>query len=357
MMSSLIRAPKSNIFFVVSLLLMLNACKDQGTEHPQPGTQYYGETMGTFYMITLVDSSGNTAKQEQLRGAIDSVLALINKQMSTWDPESDISRFNSFQDTTAFEVAAELVTVVAAAMRVSRESDSAFDITVGPLVNLWGFGPPQRPDELPSESEIEALLTNVGSQYINVIDDTHLRKTKPLLQIDLSAIAKGYGVDKVAELITGFGYEHFLVDIGGEIVARGNNKNGAAWSVGIDSPKPGKLPGQEFQEVLELTNVAVATSGDYRNFTEIDGNIYSHEIDPRTGWPVKHGLAGVTVIAPSCMMADAYATAIMVTGPEKGLELINHLADTEAILFLKDEAGNLVRKQSVGCDTYLMKSE
>jgi thiamine biosynthesis lipoprotein len=252
--------------------------------------------------------------------AIESELAQINAWMSTYDPESTLSRFNRAPVGEWIEVDAELITVLDSALTLSRESSGAFDVTVGPLVNAWGFGPVNLdgPDG-PSADELAALLTRVGYQLLEIRSTpAALRKTADIY-VDLSAIAKGFGVDRVAQLLQQSGCQDFLVDIGGEVRVRGVNPAGKAWRIGIEVPDPDSQGG--IQRILALHDQAVATSGDYRNFRDLAGHRISHTIDPRTGRPVEHGLASVTVVHESAMWADGYATAINVLGPQAGFAL------------------------------------
>jgi len=325
----------------------------RNTNHTTHETyKFSGITMGTLYNITLVDDGQARTPADRMQPVVDSVLAVVNAWMSTFDPESDISRFNAFRDTTGFQVAPEVVHVVRAALRVSRESDGAFDITVGPLVDLWGFGPDEDTPEMPSDAQIAQAKSRVGYTMLEITDGIHIRKTNPDVRIDLSAIAKGYGVDKVAEVIATHGYTSFLVDIGGEITARGKNAEGQSWKIGVDKPESGHAPGDEITDVLALTDMSVASSGDYRNYKEIQGKRYSHEIDPNTGKPVQNGMIGATVITGKCMLADAYATALMVMPVQKGLEMIERQHGIEVILYHNTGRGTFSATHSKGIGKY-----
>lgn len=315
--------------------------------------QWKGGTMGTFFSITVLHSGTPQERFDSLKMAIDAALDRVNRQMSTYIPDSEISRFNNFRDTTDFAVSPEFGLVVKTALQVAVETDGAFDITVGPLVDLWGFGPPGPPQHLPTEEEIVRELERVGYHCLQVTDVTHIRKLNPDVRIDLSAIAKGYAVDLVSELVESMGFKNYMIDIGGEIYARGLNANGEYWNVGIDTPAASSMPGESVQKVLALSDVAVATSGDYRNFTEIGGVVYSHEIDPRTGWPVSHKLASATVIASSCMIADAYATGVMVLGPVDGLELLSRLPDIQGLIIERTDDGEYIQSATDGFDDYV----
>lgn len=274
--------------------------------------------MGTYYRVT-VPLLPEGVDVEDLRGVVEDCLRGIESRMSTYDPNSEISRFNRSQDIGWIPVSDQSVTVVAAALEVFAESDGAFDITVGPLVDLWGFGQEGRAGQVPDAGEIEAALARTGSAEISIRrSPPALKKGRGELQIDLSAIAKGYAVDAVAAELVALGAGEFLVDIGGEMFAAGEKAPGVPWRVAIESPVADR---RGIQRRIDLAGGAIATSGDYRNFFESDGERYSHAIDPRSGRPIRHGLALVSVLDPSCMRADAWATALIVLGEERGREL------------------------------------
>lgn len=278
-----------------------------------------GSTMGTYYAVT----TRCPEPPADLDARIASVLAEVNAQMSTYDKSSTLSRFNDYEKTDWFPVEPAVARVVSAAQTISRQSDGAFDVTVGPLVNLWGFGPDVVGAERPSPEALSEARSRVGYRFLEVQQDPPaLRKSVPVY-VDLSAIAKGFGVDQVAALLDGLDCADFLVDVGGEVRARGVNPSGRVWRVGVEVPDPDSAGG--VQRVLALDNLAVATSGDYRNFRDLGGRRFSHTIDPRTGAPVSHALASVSVVHESTMWADGYATAIDVLGPEDGLALANEL--------------------------------
>ncbi len=305
-------------------LFALNACQ-------QAPETISGRTMGTTYHVVLAapQPRGNTVGT--VKQKIDSLLQTVNLQMSTYIPESEIARFNRLNTSEPFRVSAAFTRVLKLALQIYSESGGLFDVTVGPLVNLWGFGTKGQRTTPPDPEQIREILQRVGSRFMEVVDDTTIRKINPELQLDFSAIAKGYGVDAVAELLEKIGYSNFLVEIGGEVVTRGR-KNGNPWRIGIDRPLPGALPGTNLEKVLKLRNAAMATSGDYRNFFTSGDSSYSHEIDPRNGRPVRNNMASVTIIAPSCMLADAMATAIMVMGAEKGMAWVESKTEVEALI-------------------------
>ena len=269
----------------------------------------------------MLEREGIKSNQQELQQAIDQQLLLINQQMSTYQDDSELSKFNRALVGEWVNVSANLFDILVMSMELSWLTGGAFDITVGPLVNLWGFGPDglDMPSTVPDAGNIKALLEQSGFQAIELaLDDNSIRKTKPVI-LDLSAIAKGYGVDKVAELLLYAGYTDFMVEIGGELRLAGNSPRGTPWRIAIEQPDANAF-GQS-NKAVQVSGVSIATSGDYRNYFEQDGKRYSHTIDPTTGYPTDHSLASITVIADSSAYADGLATALNVLGPEKALQL------------------------------------
>jgi len=302
------------ICLLVSLFLI--GCVDH------PGSNdlvvFSGATMGTVYSIK-VHGIPEDLTTVQLQSEIKKVLEQISHSMSTFQPESEVSRFNSLQRTTPFSISSDLFEVLAESLRISMLTNGALDITVAPLVNLWGFGVDSRPDDVPGESQINSLLKRTGYKKIKITDDpATVLKQLPELTVNLSAIAKGYAVDQVSLLLAERGITGYLVEIGGEIRTSGQKPGQMPWIVGIEKPAVGE---RTIQQVVSIGENAMATSGDYRNYFEKNGKRYSHLIDPTTGRPVEHQLASVSVIHPSCMTADGFATAFMVMGPDKAYRL------------------------------------
>ena len=273
-----------------------------------------GDTMGTTYHIRYVTADPRH-DSEQLQERVDGLLAQINSQMSTYDPQSELSRFNSKLTTEPVVVSRSLENVVARALAIAEETDGLLDVTVGPLVNLWSFGPQQRPESVPTPGELEAAMKMTGYQHLTV-ENHQLQKRIPELYVDLSTIAKGYAVDRVARLLEQMEIQNYLVEIGGEMRIKGSKPGNQPWRIAIEKPDTTQ---RAAQRIVELNDAAIATSGDYRNYFEEDGQRYSHIIDPRTGKPIQHNLVSVTVITDNCMDADAYATALTVMGPEQAL--------------------------------------
>jgi thiamine biosynthesis lipoprotein len=309
-----------------------------------------GATMGTYYRIT-----GNCPVEvERLTGAVAGELELVNRQMSTYLPDSELTRFNESTANRWLEVSAALVEVVAAAGEISRRSSGAFDITAGPLINLWGFGPEGGIQQVPAEEEIERARRRVGYRYLEIRTDPApaLRKQRDLY-VDLSAIAKGHGVDRIAAVLQAVGCPNYLVDVGGEVVGRGVNRQGQPWRVGIEVPDPAQMGA--IQRIVRLQDMAVATSGDYRNFLDLGDGRYSHTIDPRSGRPVDHGLASVSVVHRSAMWADGLATALNVLGPVAGYELA--VREQLAALFVVRRAEGFEERYTPAMQRYLELSQ
>jgi len=272
--------------------------------------------MGTQYHITISGSPSDKVDVALLKQEVDLILKKINQQMSTYIKDSELSQFNQSQSDDWIEVSPDVLKVVEYSLELSKMSGGAFDITVGPLVNLWHFGPDPGKKTIPEISRIEATRKNVGYQHLKVRHDQRaLKKSNPDVYLDLSAIAKGYAVDTIGLYLEAQNIENYLVEIGGEMRTRGHNQKRLPWSVGIEKPVSET---RAVQKIVPLDNLSMATSGNYRNFFEVEGKTYSHTIDPRTGRPVKHALASVTVVGENCMICDAEATCLMVLGPEEG---------------------------------------
>ena len=274
---------------------------------------FSGPTMGTTYTVKFYTNE-NMGSSWQYKDDVDAVLLRINELMSTYDPQSELSRFNKSAINTEMKVSSDLAYVIDQALMISNMSNGEYDVTVGPLVNLWGFGPGKKVDVLPSDDEIARAQQKIGFAAIR-LNGQALTKEKDIY-IDLSSIAKGYGVDQVAKKLEQFGIMSYLVEVGGEILSKGVKPDGEPWRVAIESPNGGH---SVVQKVVSLADVAIATSGDYRNYFERNGIRYSHTINPKTGKPITHRLVSVTVIAKNTTLADGFATAITVLGPEKGL--------------------------------------
>lgn len=285
-----------------------------------------GMVFGTTYSITY-------QYHENLKSDIEDVMQQVDNSLSPFNKSSVITAINNNTSTKADNYLTEVFTL---AQTVNKETDGAFDITVAPLVNAWGFG--FRSGTRPTETQIDSLLTIVGQEKVT-LKDGEIIKSDPRIMLDCSAIAKGFGVDKVAEFLAGKGIENYLVEIGGEISARGKNSRGTEWNIGVTKPVDDSLSiNQENQAVLQITDKAMATSGNYRNFYYEGGKKYAHTINPHTGKPAQSDILSATVIAQSCAVADAYATAFMVLGSEKAKEILKKHPELQAYLILSDNS-------------------
>ena len=291
-----------------------------------------GLTMGTTYSVKI-NADNAFVEKNQISDDIDEILSEINQSMSTYIKESELSNINFSTISGWQSISDDLFEVIDHAINVSLKTNGAFDITIAPLVNLWGFGPDKLQNKIPTDEIIELTKKNTGYKKISI--DKSLKKISkldPNLHIDLSGIAKGFAVDKIARYLDKRGFKNYLVEIGGELIGKGLNKDNEIWQIGIENPNNNS---DTIKRIIRLKDMAMATSGNYMNYFEKDGVRYSHTINPVTGKPIKHKLASVTVLDNSAMNADALATAFMVLGPEKALSLANNL-EMAIYLIIKD---------------------
>ncbi len=321
---------------IIMLLSAMGCAASEPREH-----HFSGPTMGTWYNVKVI---GTLSKEERsaITEAIQDALEEVNALMSTYREDSELSKLNRHPAGEPFALSPETLLMLEKSKQVSRESNGAFDVTIGPLVNVWGFGPDHQ-IEPPDDTQIAVLLEIVGYEKLTLdLEAGTVTKKHSDTYIDLSGIAKGYAVDVVAETVESFGLENILVDIGGEVVARGHNAQNEPWRIAIETPVP---DARSVYRVLPITDIALATSGDYRNFIEVAGRSLSHTIDPESGRPIFHDLASVSVFHESCALADAYATAILVLGTEDGLALAEEL-DLAVMLLVHDEEEGFIERSS-----------
>ncbi len=313
----------TTLFFLCVTYLLIGCDAEPKSYH------FSGSTMGTTYNVTLVGSFEKKDLQE-LRTGIDNTLQSINNKMSTYDPNSEVSLFNAAPVDQWFMLSKETTEVIALAQEVNSATAGAFDITLGKVVAQWGFGPnvttlsdeARSTESLSTESSISESPQRIGHHLFILEPDRNRIKKLAAISLDLSAIAKGYGVDQVAEYLLAQSLSDFIVEVGGELRTSGKSHRGDAWRIAVERPvAQGRVP----QRVMRLPQHAVATSGDYRNFYEKDGVRYSHTIDPVTMEPVTHKLASVTVVGESSARTDAFATGLTVLGPERGYQLAEKL--------------------------------
>ncbi|MBH98239.1 MAG: hypothetical protein CMM56_07275 [Rhodospirillaceae bacterium] len=307
---------------IISLTLLACVQKPQTME-------LSGYTMGTSYSVHLV-APENTQVTDELAVSIRETLTELDHRFSTYINSSEISQFNNSSSEDWIEISPEFLNVLEEGLHIGELSNGAFDMTIGPLVDLWGFGPSESRQTVPANEDIETLIKTTGSNYLEVRNSPpSIRKTQPLLKLDLSAIAKGFAVDQIWEMLAQAGFTNYMVEIGGEIRTRGMSADNNDWMIGIENPiyETELQTNMPIKNIVPLRDSAIATSGDYRNYFLYEGIRYSHAIDPRTGWPVSNDIAAVSVIADKAIKSDALATASMVLGKEATM----HLAEKKHI--------------------------
>ena len=324
---------KSKIFKIIIILLLICATCVYCSYIRSQNKVITGETMNTYYRIAIRAGQDDSLLHKKIK----SELQKINEEMSVFEPMSDISQFNRNTDSGWIDIEAELAEVLKEAHRVYQQTNGNYDPSVDKLIELWGFGT-NKVHRIPSQEEIEETKKNIGFNKLTFSKDYRkVKKETPELSLNLSSLAKGYAVDRIVKLLEAEGYKNFIVDIGGEVRAVGNRaKKIKGWNVGVAKPDSEGVNNYEY--IVRLQNMSVATSGDYRNYFYIDGKRYSHTINPKTGYPVEYNLASVTVFDKDCMRADALATGIMAMGEVKGLEFANNYR-IPVILFVRNENG------------------
>lgn len=313
-LSTIYLAKRVQTFFLVVVSLAVLA----GCSKPAEQIHLSGPTMGTGYNVKYISAQGQP-KVEDIQKDIDAILEKVNDEMSTYRPDSELSRFNQHRDNTPFIVSADTATVVREALRINKLTEGAMDVTVGPIVNLWGFGPEDRPDTIPSAEKLEERRAITGIEHLSETGNA-LIKDIPELYVDLSSIAKGRGTDEVADYLESVDINNYMVEVGGEIRVKGKNRDGVAWRIAVEKPAVNQ---RSVEHIIEPGDMAIATSGDYRNYFEEDGVRYSHIINPKTGNPINNKVVSVTVLNPSCMTADGLSTGLMVLGEIDGLRVAN----------------------------------
>lgn len=333
-----------NLLTILIFIGIFSACQ----RTPDESFTITGLTMGTSYSIKLIHEE-KTIDIESIHTGIEQILTDINQSMSTYIPDSELSRLNQSSTSDWQDLSDDLYFVIAHANKVSVMTEGAFDITVGPLVNLWGFGPEASTREIPDESLLQSTVQHVGYKKIMIDPSSkQISKSDPDIYIDLSGIAKGFAVDKIADYLEKQHIQHYLVEIGGEIIGKGLNAHQQVWQIGIEQAESLE---RSVQRVVSLDNIAMATSGGYRNYFEKNGVRYSHTIDPATAAPIYHNLASVTVLTKSTMHADALATAFMLLGTDKTHILANKLGI--AVYTLSKTETGFKERYNVHFRTYL----
>ena len=315
---------------ISALLICVISCSPSTT--PSQQIQLNGSTMGTYYVVKFY--ADNEPDQQALQQAIDNELELVNDLMSTYRPDSELMRFNRHGAESAFTLSEQTALVIGEALRLAKQTEGVLDVTVGPLVELWGFGARGKVEHAPSDEEIAASRAVVGYEKLS-LDDRQLSKAVNGLAVDLSTIAKGYGVDQVAVILEQHQIQNYLVEIGGEMRIKGKKPDGQPWKIAIEKPVSAE---RAVQRILQTGDMGVATSGDYRNYFEEQGIRYSHLLDPRSGKPIQHRTVSVTVLHPSCMTADGYATALNVMQSDEALLFANRY-NIAALIVVKTDDG------------------
>ncbi len=294
-------------------------------------TEIHGYTMGTTYSIKIPDF--NLAR-ELAKSRIDSILYAINLEMSTYIDSSQISQFNRIPKKNKFYINKDFFKVINRAKIFNHLTNGVFDPTINPLVELWGFSKNGYLKEIPSKAKIDSALSLVGLNNLIIHSDQSVSKNK-MISLDLSAIAKGYGVDKISEYLEENGCANYMVEIGGEIRSSGKNKDGGEWIVGLQQPNENI---SKLAIRIKLKDMSLATSGNYRNYYDINGKRYSHIISPLTGYPIKNDILSVSVLSKECVDADAFATSLMLYPAEEGIELIEKIDEVEVLYILEDNS-------------------
>lgn len=340
------RFKKRNVPIFFLCVACLVACAPAGPR----SHEYAGFAMGTTWSVKVIAPPLDPEAKSTVEETIVAELNRVDERMSHYRPDSELSRFNRSGGTTPFPMSSQTLEVIVGALETGDATGGALDVTVGPLVDVWGFGPPVQPVEPPSESTIETLLRSTGQEHLQVdLEAGALRKDSPEVRIDLSSIAKGYSVDRIAEALDGLGYTRYLVEVGGELRVRGTNETGRPWRLAVERPQD---EGRAVHRVVSLSEGSMATSGDYRNWYEADGRRVSHILDPRTGRPIEHRLASVSVVEPRCLRADALATALYVLGPDEGYAwAIEH--DLAALFLVREEDGSFTQKTTPAFEALL----
>jgi thiamine biosynthesis lipoprotein len=332
--------------FCLFAMVLLAACSRDTAP-----SQLSGATMGTTWHVSYV-AAHDTPDAGDLQRGIAAQLEQVNLSMSTYRTDSEISQFNALAINTWFISSADFFRVLTTALEIGDKSEGAYDVTVAPLVNLWGFGPGAGVDQPPTPDDIAQVLALVGQRHIGI--DTANRGVikESAVSLDFSSLAKGFAVDQVAEWLLAQGVTRFMVEVGGEMRLSGLSGRDDPWRIAIEEPDSS---GRSVARTVSLTDVAVATSGDYRNYFEANGRRYSHSIDPRTGYPVAHDLVSVTVVHANCMIADAWATALTVLGGERAMAVAQ--AQGLAVYFIRRGEDGFVHSHTPAFSRYLSESQ
>jgi len=308
---------------------------------PHSVVEWQGRTMGSPYAVKVVDGGLTETDVAALKLEIEQALVEVNRQMSNYQPDSELSRFNRAPANVPFKVSPEFAKVTRFALETSRFSEGAFDPTLGPLINLWGFGEKTRDHVVPDEKTLRSTMAKVGWKHLKVSEADELIKDSPDIALDLGGVAKGYGVDRMIEVLLTHGLKNLYASIAGEVRVMGHNPRGAKWMLGVSAPVDHWREDNPMAAMVSISNQALSTSGDYQKFfIDASGRRLCHIIDPRTGSPVSHGLASVTIIGPDSMTADGLSTSLFVLGLEEGMKKIESREDSAALFILRENDGS-----------------
>lgn len=325
---------------LIIIVLLLSGCNS--SPQGRKVLSFKGSTMGTTYLVKVVTDK-TSPDSKAMQKSIEDSLELVNDRLSNWRPKSEISNFNNSQNTQPVPISSDFAVVMKESFRIHELSEGRFDVTLSPLIRLWGFGPAKNKTTIPGNEDIAAAKVLVGMEKLLVLSENPvtLMKKAPAVTVNLSAIAKGYGVDQVARAVEKHGAKNYLVEIGGDLYSKGLNARGEPWSIGIEKPD---ATGRTIQKIVKISNLGMATSGDYRNYVEKDGKRYSHIIDPATARPITHNLASVTVLSENGMRADGLATALFVLGEKDGMRIAEK--NNIAAFFIVREGNKFVETSS-----------
>jgi len=305
-----------------------------------PIVRWQGRTMGSPYTVQVVGTNLDAGRIEALKTEVDGRLKEVNRQMSHYQPDSELSQFNRAPANQPFKVSPEFARVVRFSLELNRRSQGAFDPTLAPVINLWGFGEKTNAPAVPAEAELAAAMKTIGCQHLSVTSNDELVKDIPELTINLSAVAKGFGVDEMVRVLRGHGLTNLYASIAGEVRVLGCNSRGTNWQVGIAVPVALWRENDPMTTVVSLSNQGLSTSGDYQKFfTDPQGRRLCHIMDPKTGWPVQHNIGGVSVVAPDSMTADGLCTTLFVLGSEAGLKFIESWTNAAALFIVREAEG------------------
>lgn len=307
-----------------------------------PLIAWEGQTMGCTYIVKIVDAPLSAQQLEMLKTEVDRRLKEVNRQMSHYQPDSDLSRFNRAPAKVPFKVPAEFARVIRQALELNRASEGAFDPTLGPVIDLWGFGSKTDVHIVPSDAQLREAMQKTGCQHLSVTPNDELVKDIPELHLNPSSLVKGFGSDEMGRVLRAHGLTNFYVAISGDVFTSGHNARGQKWQVGLSAPVLNWAPGDPVTAVICLSNQAVSTSGDNEKFfTDAQGRRWGHIFNPRTGHPVQHNLAGVSVVADSCMYSSALSTTLFVLGIEHGRRFIESRTNAAALFIVRESDGRM----------------